>query len=491
LLNKVVDYNIAIADRAVEVSASARDFVQEDVVNKPVTIKPNITVEDLTEALTYGAEAFISPEYARAEAERLWPRVWQVAGRVEEIPEVGSFITYDILNDSILIVRTAPDEIKAFFNVCPHRGRQLISVPDDQNQVSGKRQRFVCGFHGWTFDLEGHNTHILDKDDWKGKLTDDLTCLTPVQVDSWGGWIFINMDPDCVPLREFLEPAASVLDAYEFEKMRYKWRQWVIYPANWKTALEAFMEPYHVSGTHSQLLKYGEFYAYSKAYGLHGVSGFDQRDTAEKTSEGGGVARAGKGDPRISTYELARENYETVNFAASTETLVAAAKRLVDELPEGTPTQDVIKHWMASARADDAARGVIWPTISPENMAEAGLAWHIFPNMSVLQGITFALCYRARPYGDDPNMCIFESYAIERYPEGEAPKTEWVYAEPTAEKWGSVLAQDFSNMHYVQKGMCSRGFRGALPNPHQERKVTNFHRNMADWIGMNIPQLLD
>jgi Ring hydroxylating alpha subunit (catalytic domain) len=144
---------------------------------------------------------------------------------------------------------------------------------------------------------------------------------------------------------------------------------------------------------------------------------------------------------------------------------------------------------MASAKADDAARGVIWPEIPPEVMAEAGLAWHVFPNMSILQGVTFALCYRARPYGDDPNMCLFEAYALERYPDGEEPKTAWVYADATAEHWGSVLAQDFANMQFVQKGMKSRGFRGALPNPHQERKVTNFHRNLADVMEMGVPQV--
>ena len=69
------------------------------------------------------------------------------------------------------------------------------------------------------------------------------------------------------------------------------------------------------------------------------------------------------------------------------------------------------------------------------------------------------------------------------FPEGQEPKPEWVYAEPTAEKWGSVLAQDFSNMEWVQKGQHSRGFRGPLPNPHQERKVTNFHRNLANYMG--------
>jgi hypothetical protein len=237
------------------------------------------------------------------------------------------------------------------------------------------------------------------------------------------------------------------------------------------------------------MLEHGQYYAYSKAYGLHGVSGFDERDPSLKMKQSSTITRAGKGaDPRVSTYNLQNEIYTTVNNASTTETLVNAAKRLVDELPEGTPADEVIKHWLASARADDAARGVIWPTISPEQMAEAGLAWSIFPNMGILQGITFALCYRVRPYGDDPDKCIFESYAIERFPEGREPKPEWVYAEPTGEKWGMVLAQDFSNMAAVQKGMKSRGFTGTLPNPHQERKVTNAHRNLAAFMGVGSPR---
>ncbi len=457
-------------------------------MNKPL----EISVADLAEPLTYSAEAFTSRDYAKAEGDRLWAKVWQHAGRVEEIPEVGDFITYDVGDDSIIIVRTGPDTIKAYHNVCPHRGRQLIDTPTSENRICGKRKNFVCGFHGWTFDLDGRNIYILEEDDWKGALNEERTALSPVQVDLWGGWLFINMDPDCVSLNDYLEPARTVIEPFEFEEMRYKWRNWVVYPCNWKTAIEAFMEPYHVQGTHPQFLAYGEYYAYSKAYGIHGVSGFDNRNAeAKKVGGSSSVTRAGKGDdPRLSTYELARENYETVNFSASTETLVNAATRLVDELPEGTPAGEVVAHWIASAKADDAARGVIWPELTPDQLAEAGLAWSIFPNMSILQGRTFALCYRARPFGDDPDQCIFESYALERFPAGEAPKTEWVNAEATAEKWGSVLAQDFSNMKWVQKGMKSRGFRGTLPNPHQERKVTNFHRVLARYMGRGGPRLL-
>jgi nitrite reductase/ring-hydroxylating ferredoxin subunit len=452
-----------------------------------------IEAEDLSEPLTYGVEAFTSRDYAADEADRLWSKVWQHAGRVEEIPNVGDFLTYDVGDDSIIVVRASEDELRAYHNVCPHRGRRLIDTPSGHS-ACGKRRRFVCGFHGWTFDLEGRNVHILDKQDWKNALDDPVrTSLSPVKVDTWGGWVFVNMDPDCVPLRDYLEPAAGILDPFQFERMRYKWRQWVIFDCNWKTGLEAFMEPYHVAGTHTQLLEHGDYYAYSAPYGLHGVSGFDQRDPALQMKQSSSITRAGKSgvDPRISTYNLQSEIYETVNNASTTETLVAAAKRLVDELPEGTPAGEVIAHWLAAARQDDAKRGVEWPTIAPEQMAEAGLAWHIFPNMAILQGITFALCYRTRPYGDDPSKCIFESYAIERFPNGQEPRTEWVYADPTAEKWGLVLSQDYSNMAAVQKGMKSRGFRGTLPNPHQEQKITNFHRNLAEYMGRGAPRKLD
>lgn len=443
-----------------------------------------ISDAELAEPLTYSVDAFTSPDYARCEADKLWPKVWLHAGREEEIPAVGDYMTFDVADDSIIVVRSSEDSIRAFHNVCSHRGRRLVDKPPGCNNACGRKRQFTCGFHGWTYDLEGNNIYIHDKQDWKGGLSDDHTALSGVKVDTWGGWIFVNMDPDCPSLSDYLEPAAGILDPFELEKMRYKWRQWVVFDCNWKTAIEAFMEPYHVAGTHTQMLKHGDYYAYSAPYGLHGVSGFDQRDPALQMKQSSTITRAGKGaDPRISTYELQNEIYTTVNNASTTETLVNAAKRLVDELPEGTPAEEVIKHWMASAKADDAARGVVWPEITPEQMSKAGLAWHVFPNMTILQGITFALCYRTRPFGNDPNKCIFESYAIERFPEGEEPKTEWVYAQPTKEKWGLVLSQDFSNMAAVQSGMRSRGFRGTLPNPHQEQKITNFHRHLAKYMG--------
>lgn len=447
---------------------------------------------------TYPTEAFLSKDYLAAEKAHLWPKIWQMVERESDLPNPGDWLTYNVADESIIVLRKDDGTLRAFHNVCPHRGRQLVSVPDmlpgKVHSVRGSNRRnFICGFHGWTFDLDGQNSYILDPQDWHNKLTPEMTCLSSVQVDTWAGYIYITMDPDAVPLKEWMGRAGEILSHFELDKMRYKWRQWAIYDCNWKTAIEAFLEPYHVAGTHTQLLAYGNYYALSKQYGLHSVSSYDTREDAFKMSESSGTTRAGKGDDaRRSTYELIKENYETVNYSASTETLVNAASRLVDELPEGTPAQEVIAHWMASARKDDAARGVTWPDVPPAIMAEAGLAWGLFPNQNILHGVTFALCYRVRPFGDDPNKCVFESYALERFPEGEVPETEWTYADPIGELWGSVLAQDFSNMQFVQKGMKSSGFRGPLPNPHQEQKVINLHRNLANFMGgRGAPTRLD
>ncbi|WP_022673847.1 aromatic ring-hydroxylating oxygenase subunit alpha [Novosphingopyxis baekryungensis] len=468
-------------------------------MNKPEKIERVISASDMDDEklVTYPTEPFFSRDYLENEKKRLWPRIWQMVEREEDLPDPGDWMTYNVADESVIILRKDDGSLKAFHNVCPHRGRQLVSVPDMMpgkiHDVRGNnRKSFICGFHGWSFDSDGNNTYILDQQDWHDKLTPEMTCLSEVQVDSWGGFIYINMDKDAVPLKDWMGFAGDVLEAHELSKMRYKWRQWAIYDCNWKVAIEAFLEPYHVAGTHTQLLEFGDYYAYSKQFGLHSVSGYDVRDQdAGETS--GGTTRSGKSglDPRISTYQLIKTNYETVNYSASTETLVAAASRLEEELPEGTSSADVIAHWIKSAKADDAKRGVIWPDIPADIQKESGLAWGLFPNQNILHGATFALCYRVRPYGDDPNKCIFESYALERFPEGEAPETEWVHADPTGENWGLVLQQDFDNMQYVHKGMKSSGFRGPLPNPHQEQKVINLHRNLADFMGSGGPRLID
>ena len=102
------------------------------------------------------------------------------------------------------------------------------------------------------------------------------------------------------------------------------------------------------------------------------------------------------------------------------------------------------------------------------------------------------MCYRARPHGHDPDSCIFEVYILEHFPEGQEPKTEWVYEpDPTEEKWRLILSQDFLNIAEIQKGMKSRAYAGAMPSPKQEVPIIHFHRTLAKYMGTGAPTPLD
>jgi phenylpropionate dioxygenase-like ring-hydroxylating dioxygenase large terminal subunit len=464
-------------DAAIEVEADPDDST-------------GVVPEDLSDPMTIPVEAYVSQEYARAERDKLWRKVWQQVGRVEEIPEVGSYLTYDVLDDSIIVVRTGPNEFAAHHNVCMHRGRKLVDNAEGaKNAVGRARKSFVCGFHGWTYGLDGTCTHIREQDDWQGKLSARNTHLAPVQVDTWGGWLFVNMDPDCESLADYLMPAAKILDPFGLENMRYKWRKWLYFDCNWKVALEAFNETYHVFTTHPEFNRFGEFKGWAKAQGRHSNIGYDAPKGMEETKS---KIRLGTGDdPRVSTAEMQMYTWEQTN-ATTTETLVNAAKRLVDELPEGTPADKVLQHWLASARRDDEERGVIWPTIPPDILGQSGTAWQLFPNLQIGQGLTSALCYSARPDPSyDPNKCIFEVAVFELYPKGGEPQTEWQYTPKDSPNWLSVLPQDFSNMAAVQQGMKSAGFPGTMPNPYRERSTVNLHTQLAKYMGTGAPRELE
>ena len=432
-------------------------------------------------------EPFVSREYAEAEGDRLWGKVWQAACRLEEVPKVGDYVTYDIGDESIIIVRSSADEVRAMYNVCLHRGRRLT-------EGCGHTNQFYCRFHGWSWNIDGTNRVTIGPEDWQGALTDESLTMKRVKLGLWGGWVWINMDPDAEPLETFLAPVIRQLGPFEIDKMRYAWRQWLYFPCNWKAALGAFSESYHVHASHPQLGRgMGVMAWWCQTEGAHmwhgpmgerGGSGEKMKGLSEVRGE------AGK-DPRLAVAEDLQSMWDTLR-GVTTETFVKAAKRLKDELPEGTSMEQVGHHLLLAAKADDEARGVIWPDVSPEHLAATGIDWHVFPNSVFLPSLTTVLCYRARPNGTDPNSCIFEVYVLERFPDGEEPRTEWVYeADPSEEKWRLILAQDFGNMAAVQKGMKSRGYQGARPNPIEEQTVIHFHRTLAEYMGTGAPVTIE
>ena len=137
-------------------------------------------------------ERYVSRDFFDLEMERLWPRVWQMACREEEVPRVGDFLEYVIGDQSILVTRSGTDTIRAFYNSCPHRGTRLATGVG--NFATGEIR---CRYHAWRFELDGANKEVVDRDDFPPDMTDEDVALKPIQVGRWGGFVFINMDPDC------------------------------------------------------------------------------------------------------------------------------------------------------------------------------------------------------------------------------------------------------------------------------------------------------
>ncbi len=444
---------------------NAESGVEKRLVERPVRI---------------GNAAYVSEEYARAEADRLWPKVWQVACREEEIEQPGDFVTYDIQDESIIVLRGKDGSIRAFHNQCRHRGRRLT-------EGCGNKQKLVCPFHAWTWDIDGQCVGITRGEAWGDALDKEDMGLLGVKVDTWGGWVFINMDSEAEPLADFLGDVATNLAPFEFDKMRYRWRQYLHFPCNWKVAIEAFNEGYHVAGTHPQLTKYSPKATWSDAWGIHGVFG----SAAREGSGGASSGASGAADMREGLKHSLNQLWEEVN-ATTTQTMVDVANLLPEELPEGTPAQEVQMHLMKRTIEEDAKRGVMWPQIDPAHFAKVGNVVHVFPNTVIIHGPVFALCYRARPDGLDPDRCIFEVYTLEKFPEGQEPRPENLYRPEMDEAtWRKVLCQDFSNMEAVQQGLRSRAFAGTYPSPLEERAITNFHRVLAEYVGEGAPEPID
>src|ERR1700733_14402142 len=196
--------------------------------------------------LTVDVERYFSRECMKRERDSLWSHSWSCAGRVEDSPSVGSWFKYDLGPESFIVVRTKKDQIKAFYNVCRHRGNQIIKTD------FGKSQRFLCSFHGWQWHSDGRLAEITDRSAFRpGALCAD-TNLRAVRCETWAGFIFINPDMNAEPLQEFLAEIPGLMGVYQMESMHVVKDVIIELNANWKIVLEAFLESYHLQVTHPQ-----------------------------------------------------------------------------------------------------------------------------------------------------------------------------------------------------------------------------------------------
>lgn len=429
---------------------------------------------------------YLDPEFQELEFSKLFTRTWLMVCREEELPAVGCYVEYEIGAYSILVVRNARDSIKAYYNSCRHRGTRLA-------KDCGRVGSLICPFHGWRWNLDGSIRLILDREEFDHVEADNWN-LVSVRCETWAGFVFINMDPTAEPLLDYLSPIPAYFEPFQFENMRLTWWKSFPMPCNWKTALDAFLEGYHVTGTHPQLTR-----ADKHNLNIASMKEIENRiwsptTTYERHAHYSSVGRKKDVAPDAVKTPEARDTDDVedprVSFAMSVQYILDDMKglenpysyRAAEQLKTAEIAEDgnVYGKFVELYRDVAKSEGLDWRDITQEQWALAGTAWNVFPNLILLpnQGSSFG--YRARPTLGDPDSCAFEIFALEQVPVTDYGKRTDVkrqhFDDYRAADLGDVFMQDMWNAKDVTVGMHSPTYDGHRLSEVQEMTIYNHHR---------------
>ena len=186
---------------------------------------------------------YVDPTFYELEMAHLWRKSWLFAAHLDEIPEPGSFILWENIGQPVVIVHSETGSINAFYNTCSHRGAPIVTEP------RGRKLRLTCRYHGWVYNHEGELLSIRDPEDFKDL---DFSCrsLVRVRCEQFGKLIFVNFDNDAPSLLDYLGPIADEWREFQFDQCRLAARHQFVLNCNWKIAMEANTEVYHVKSIH-------------------------------------------------------------------------------------------------------------------------------------------------------------------------------------------------------------------------------------------------
>jgi len=400
-------------------------------------------------------ERYTSRAFADLEHERLWSRVWQWACREEHIPNEGDYYVYDIGDRSLIVIRTA-DGIKAYNNFCLHRGTQLRP-----SASQGRAKQFRCPFHGWTWSVDGKLAEIPCRWDFPHVRDEDFD-LPEARVALWGGFVFVNFDPDAPPLEQYLGVLPEHFQRWNLADRYVEVHARKQLPANWKAAQEAFLEAYHILETHSQAVRTnGDANAHYDVFGdnvtrFHHTSAYPSPHVDPKPTEDEildlifarkepGVER-----PQRSDGETAREVY-----AKYVQQIYGERYRI------------------------DLSQLTVSETID-------SIEYFLFPNAFFFPGISIPMAYRFRPNAD-PDSCTFDLLILRPKPTdgSRVPKPAVPFDLGVDDSYttvpgmdpslGFVYDQDTGNMKAQTKGFKGSLKRGQTLGNYQEIRARHLH----------------
>jgi phenylpropionate dioxygenase-like ring-hydroxylating dioxygenase large terminal subunit len=381
----------------------------------PVSLDTLHIDSDIARAWSVPAPFYTEPSVLALEQERIFGRTWQVVGHCHQLVKPGDFFTTELLGEPLLLVRAAAGELRGFYNVCRHRaGPPAVGC--------GSRKLFRCGYHGWTYGLDGS---LISAPEFEGQsdFRPEQFSLVPVRSEEWFNLIFVNLDPNAQPLLKglgelpkqtegfkFVEtllatsppegPLPETLQATSLQGMRLFQRRNYEMKCNWKTYVDNYIEGYHLPSVHPGLNRELDYNAYTvETYARH-VRQFSP------------IRGAQPGDATPRRYQDARENLTTDYFW-------------------------IFPNWMLNCYPDNVSLNIVMPL------------------------------------GPERSLAIFEWYVLEKDLDSKV-------ASDSVEFSHQIQVEDIAICETVQKNLHSRSYNRGRYSVKQEKGVHAFHRMYAE-----------
>ncbi|HME74380.1 MAG TPA: aromatic ring-hydroxylating dioxygenase subunit alpha [Mycobacterium sp.] len=424
---------------------AARDVRLEDAIGAPPQ-RPTLVP----------AERYYSPAFAKLEVERMWPKVWQAACTVDHVAEPGDYFEYRCGPYSVLIVRGDDGMLRAFQNVCRHRGNSLCA-----GSGAGLGE-LRCGYHGWTWDLRGVLKRVPNRKGF-GTLQMSEFPLFAARVEVWERLVFVNLDVNAAPLSDFLEAVPDDIAWLGLGDFRCYGTMTIEVEANWKTIADGFSETYHVQTLHPELHRcMDDVYAPQVIWGHTG-----------KSEQLYGVP-----SPHLKQTPSDAEVWDS--YVCTQGALMGVAEGT--PFPGIQPGQSVMDVIAQRTKAFAASRGVDLSWASTDQMMRLH-QYNVFPNMTLLANADHLTVMTSHP-GPDPDHGEFVMLLWTRMPPG-APRIKPADVRMTANEAepGLVMTQDINVLAGLQRGLHQPGFTH-LTLSNEERRVINMHRNLERYLGL-------
>lgn len=396
-------------------------------------------------------ERYISEEFMELEWQKMWTKVWLLGGLERDIPEPGQYHCVDFGRESVILVRQLDGSIKAFYNVCLHRANRIADVGFGEVE----NNEFRCRYHDWTYALDGELTHIPDLETFpqgapQCKGLNELPCRV------WESFIWFSFDPDVEPFEDYMADLNNHLTPYYFDRMTLTRDVTVEWNCNWKTAVDAFNESYHVQGTHKQLLYY-----------LHDLD--IQIDCYSKHSRY--LVPFGCLSPRVTTppeispplkVMMIDAGLDPASYEGGMNGIRAAVQKI--------------------KREEGHKEGKNYDDLNDDQLTD-DYNYLVFPNVTLNTHADDLMLFRHRPHATDPNKMYFDIWMFEYLAADEEIPDRPVHRnyKHGDKSFGMVIDQDAANLPEVQRGMHSASYKG-LWLGDQEVRLRHFHKTISDYI---------